>query len=477
MTREKKDILILGIGKVLQVIIALASIRILTEVLSEQEVGNYYLLLTLLTLFNFAFLNPLGQYFGRHLIHWEYNKNLLNATCVLLFLRFVAILFAIVIALIVYEMFTYDKYYSLSEFLLFIFISLIAGTHGVLLNAVNTLGNRIMFIIYAVTTLIIGLIFSLFILNYIDKSAIGWLYGIAISQLIFSIGLYKYVVKNNDFSLDKIKSAFNKKYIKKVAIFTIPVTITLFLQWGQNTSYRFIIEAKYSLEVLAYIGVGLAVSSAIFSAVESLVVQFYNPIYIRKITNSSKEIRTKAWNDIANYMIPLYIVLVVYVIVLSPYLTNLLVAKKFHEAYIYVMLGSLIEFFRVITNIVYMVSQSEVKTNTTILPYSIGFIFTIVSLYFFDMSDKLWVIPLVLALSYSVIFSVLFINMRKLLDIKINIYNLIKSFLLASPIFLIFLFDYENSMIKTLITIFISGIYFLFISYLIIQKQILGIYK
>jgi len=48
MTKQKKDILILGIGKVLQVVIALASIRILTEVLSEQEVGNYYLLLTLL---------------------------------------------------------------------------------------------------------------------------------------------------------------------------------------------------------------------------------------------------------------------------------------------------------------------------------------------------------------------------------------------------------------------------------------------
>ena len=143
MTKQKKDILILGIGKVLQVVIALVSIRILTEVLSAQEVGNYYLLLTLLTLLNFAFLNPLGQYFGRHLIHWEQNKNLLNATNVLLFLRFTAIVFSIFIALIVYEIFEYDKYYSLSEFLLFIFISLIAGTHGVLLNAVTLLGFKV----------------------------------------------------------------------------------------------------------------------------------------------------------------------------------------------------------------------------------------------------------------------------------------------------------------------------------------------
>jgi O-antigen/teichoic acid export membrane protein len=63
LTKSKKDLIILSLGKALQVIIALVSIRILTELLSEQEVGNYYLLLTVLTLFNFAFLNPLGQYY------------------------------------------------------------------------------------------------------------------------------------------------------------------------------------------------------------------------------------------------------------------------------------------------------------------------------------------------------------------------------------------------------------------------------
>ena len=471
MTKQKKDILILGIGKVLQVVIALVSIRILTEVLSAQEVGNYYLLLTLLTLFNFAFLNPLGQYFGRHLIHWEQNKNLLNATNVLLFLRFTAIVFSIFIALIVYEMFEYNRYFSLSEFLLFIFISLIAGTHGVLLNAVNTLGDRIKFIIYVVSTLLVGLLLSLVILNFVDKSAIGWLYGVSISQLIFSIGLYKYVVKNNSFSIDKVKSVFNAKYMKKIAIFIIPVTITLFLQWGQNQSYRFIIEAKYSLEALAYIAVGLAVSGAIFSAVESLATQYYNPIYMRQITNATKKDRAKAWNNLANYMIPTYLVLAIYVIILSPYLTNLLVAEKFHDAYIYAMYGAMIEFFRVITNLVYMVSQSEVKTNTTIVPYTVGFIFTIGSLYLFDMSEQLWMIPLFLALANGVIFIILFIYMKKLLDIKIDCINLVKFFLLALPLFLVLLISNDKDTIQTIMIIGLSGIYLLFLIYLIVKQH------
>lgn len=455
-------------------IIALVSIKILTTLLSEEEVGNYYLLITILTLFNFAFLNPLGQYYGRHLIAWEHSKNLLNATNVLLFLRVSAIVFSLFIAFGVYEILGYDKYYNLMDFLLFIFISLIAGTHGVLVGAVNSLGNRVKFTIYMVSTLVVGLILSLIIVNFIEQSGMGWLYGLSIAQVIFSIGLYKFVVKNNDFSLQRIKSAFEKDYMKKIAIFIIPVTATLFLQWGQNQSYRFIIEAKYSLEALAFIGVGLAVSAAIFSAVESLATQFYNPIYLKKITFVSKEDRAKVWNELASYMIPIYLILAVYVMILSPHLTKLLVASKFYEAYIYAIFGAMIEFFRVITNLVYTVSQSEVKTNTTILPYTIGFILTISSLYFFDMSEKLWMIPLFVGLINGVIFLLLFKNMKKLLDIKIDLMDLLKSFILVSPLFMILFIQNTQELLQTILSIGISGIYFLFLVYLIVQKRILG---
>ena len=51
--RTKKDIITLVVGKVLQVVLALLSLKILTSILSENEIGQYYLLITILTLFNF----------------------------------------------------------------------------------------------------------------------------------------------------------------------------------------------------------------------------------------------------------------------------------------------------------------------------------------------------------------------------------------------------------------------------------------
>ena len=474
LSKEKKDVLTLVIGKFLQVIIALISIKVLTEVLSTEEVGNYYLLLSILIFFNFTFLNPLGQYYGRHLISWQKSKNLFNATIVLIGLRILAIVVAMFFAYGVFEYFEYNKYCTLSEFLLFLFISLISGTYLVLLSAVNTLGNRIKFIRYMVATLAIGLLLSLYMVSFIDQSAIAWFYGIAISQLLFSVSIFKDLVKNNHFSMEKIKSKFSREYVKKIFYFIIPITITLFLQWGQNISYRFIVEAKYSIEVLAYIGVGLAVSGAIFSAVESLLTQYYNPIYLREITEASKEERTQSWNKLANYMIPIYILLAMYIIALSPYLTNLLVAQKFQEAYLYTMFGAMIEFFRVITNIIYMVSQSELKTNTTIIAYTIGFTISISALYLFDMSEALWIIPLSLSLSSAIVAVILFINMRKLLKISINIISILKSFIMALPFLTVFFIENDRTLLLTLLLIVSTGIYFLFAMYVILEKQILG---
>lgn len=474
LTKKNKDITILIIGKILQVIIALASIRILTEVLSEQEVGNYYLLLTVLAFFNFSFLNPLGQYYGRYLIKWKDGKNLFNATRVLLVLRTSGILLALFVSYGVYQVFEYDRYYTLNEFLLFIFISLTAGIHGVLLSAINVLGSRIKFVTYTILSLFFGLLLSLIIIHFIGKTSMNWLYGVAVSQLFFSIGIYKSVIKGNKFSVQKIKSVLNKNYIKKITIFLTPIVITLFLQWGQNISYRFIIEIKYSLEVLAFIGVGLAISSSIFATVESLASQFYNPIYLKNITYANKEGRENAWNELVDCMMPIYIFVAIFIIALSPYLVNFLVAQKFHEAYIYTMYGAIIEFFRVMTNLVYKVSQSEVKTKTTVVPYAVGFFSTVVFLYMFDFSDKFWAIPLVLIVTNIIVFILLFQNMNKLLNLKIQITNIVKSFVLVSPLFLALLFNSDKVILQNFLVLSISSCYLIFLTYIVTRKRILG---
>jgi len=232
-------------------------------------------------------------------------------------------------------------------------------------------------------------------------------------------------------------------------------------------SYRFLLENKYSLEVLASIAVGLSVSGAIFSAVEGLVSQYFNPIYLRQITDATKDIRAKSWNLLASNMIAIYILLAIFTISLSPYLVNILVAEKFNDVYIYTMVGVIIEFFRAMTNVVFKVAISELKTKRLMFPYLIGFILSIGTIYFIDFSDSLWKIPFVLGVSYVVIFTIMFFNMRKLLPISIDMYSIYKAILLGLPFSIFFFIDNYATIWISLGLISVSGLYFLLSIYLL----------
>ena len=75
MLKKENKLIPIIIGKFLQVIIMLVSIRIMTSILDEREVGQNYLLLTILSLLNFVFWGPAGQYFSRKTFFWKENKS------------------------------------------------------------------------------------------------------------------------------------------------------------------------------------------------------------------------------------------------------------------------------------------------------------------------------------------------------------------------------------------------------------------
>lgn len=227
MTILNKDLMILIGGKAFQVIIALVSIKVLTSIFSEEDLGRYYLLLTVVTLFDFAFFNSVGQYYGRHVIEWQASGRLKKATTSLILFRIFASLLSVLAAYVVYILFSYEKYYSANEFLIFIFIYLLVSTYLVLLNNLNTLGERAAFIKFLCLTLFFGLLFSYLIAVYLLKNEIGWLYGIVLSQLLFLYPILKYYLSFDGF----VSLKLNKVEFKKIFYFILPVTITLFLQW------------------------------------------------------------------------------------------------------------------------------------------------------------------------------------------------------------------------------------------------------
>jgi hypothetical protein len=287
--------------------------------------------------------------------------------------------------------------------------------------------------------------------------------------MLYSI--YRFFIQNNTFSFLSIKNVFVKNKLNTIFNFTYPIALSQIFMWGQGMSYRFIVDFKYSTEILAYIAVGMGISSAIFSAIENISMQYFNPIFLKKILNANKQQRTEAWNSIAKKIVPIYLITAIFIGFMAEILIKVLVDETFYSSYIYILCGISIDFFRVMTNLLNNVSQSEKKTRFIIQPYFIGFLFSITILSIVDFTNNYFMIPLVLSIASCLIFIFMYINMKKLLNIKYRI-DIFKVILLSLPFFMVKLIDIDNYGITLNIFILgIFGIYFLFATWMLQREK------
>ncbi len=457
-------------GRILQILIMLVSIRILTTLLSPEEVGNYYLALTILAFFNLVLLNPPGMYFGRHLLHWQRSQNLLNAISVFIVCMIVVAVVSISILAILFDISNYDEKYSFEIFALFIVLAMvISTTHRNVMYGSNTLGYRKEFVIFLIITLVLGLIFSSTLAYFYKASSLSWLFGVIIAESLILYFIFRFFIQGNKLDIQKIKDTITRERVKKILIFAVPIGITTFLMWGQNMSYRFIVDYKYSAEILGYIAVGLGISSAVFSSLEAIAMQYFNPIFLKDILDATKEKRAKAWNKMARLLIPLYILAMVFTIAMAEVLITILVDSKFYDSYIYTMVGASIEFFRVITNLLNNVSQAEHKTTYTIKPYVVGFLVALVILITFDFSENLVMIPLALSFAYLLVCVAMYIQMKRLLDIRLEA-DYLKVFALSVPFGAIYLLPTSSSVVQSLGYLGLFGGYFLLANWVMIRN-------
>tara|TARA_B110000046_G_scaffold184520_1_gene223233 strand:- start:14508 stop:15875 length:1368 start_codon:yes stop_codon:yes gene_type:complete len=450
----------------------LASIRLLTSLFTPEEVGNYYLALSILAFFNLVLLNPPSMYFSRHLLEWKLSKNLLNAIFIFFLWMLIVAVISVLAITILFDTTNYIEKFNLELFILFIVSAIIISTtHRNLIYGLNTIGFRKEFVVFLVITLMLGVIFSSALVYFHEAKSLYWLYGVILSEVLMLFFAFKFFIRGNVLDLKKIQITITKDRLKNIVKFTTPIGITTFLMWGQSMSYRFIVDYKYSAEVLGFISIGLGMSSAVFGSLEAILMQYFSPIFLKDILNASKPQRAKAWNKMASLVIPIYILALVFTIAMSKELISILTDPKFHDSYIYGMVGASTEFFRVISNLLNNVSQSEYKTQYTIMPYAIGFLVALFTLTIFDFGENVVMIPIVLSFSYFFVCIVMYVQMKKLLNIKLNV-NFLKVLAFSIPFGLIFFLPVSSSIFHSMSYLGFFGAYFLLSVWIVVNYKL-----
>lgn len=474
LDKAKSDFLIILVGKLLQVILMIVAIRVSTALLEPKEMGNIYIFTTIYTFFVLLLISPFGQYINRHTHQWHEQKSLLdNLGLYSLYLIIISI-FSVIVGFLLYS-FGVSQEIELEYFLSLLFLFILFMTlNQTILPLLNMLHYRLSFTILTVLTAFGIIVFGYLFVKLFGSTSENWLLGTVVSNTLFLI-IGFFILKN------RLNEKFNgffysfkkitKEKIKSILVFVMPLSVATLFMWLQNSGYRILIEQNIGLEFLGFLGVGLAISGQVASTIESIVMQYFHPIYYKQITNATVEERKKAIESFINKALPIYFMLAIFLTFLAKYVVEILVDEKYYGVYIFTTFGIWIEFFRMSSNLFGNISQSEMNTKKFMAPYIIGSLVTIILVYFSSLKvDYEFYLPIALLIGGILTMIVMYISMKKLIDFKIDFRLIFFSFLVSLPYFSTYVFDFETNLVLNLLVVGSFGIYFLGTIYFIYKK-------
>ncbi|MBU2896907.1 hypothetical protein [Vibrio hepatarius] len=411
-----KNISIIIIGRLIQILVLVATLKLVTKFLTKEEVGIYYFYTGVVTLLIGLFITPIGTYFNRNI--FKIKENMANGVAFLLLIRFLLILIAVAISWTIYILLDFKKYIEIKDFLILVTIALIGSNYITLTNSLNTLAKNVKFTITLSSIVVFGLIASVLSIYVNDFKAYYWLLGLYISQVL-SIPIVIFLLVEQP--INKFEKYLLKIDYLKIIKFITPLAFVSLVIWLQTTGYRYIVEDKFGVENLAYIALGLSISSSIFSAFESVLTQVFKPNFIKKISlDESPENRVKQWNIMLNNIMPIYIFLGVFIISNYELFPYFLLGSDYSSVGLYIVLGVFIEFFKVFKNHIGLIGHATYNTKSLIMPNIIPAL-SLIPITFFVDSEGMYQIPIYILLFLLISIFYIFKSIGKKFEIKLKI--------------------------------------------------------
>ncbi|WP_419737154.1 oligosaccharide flippase family protein [Pseudomonas sp. COR18] len=411
----------LALGRVLQVVVMLASIKMSTTFLSTSEVGNLYIIVTLTGFFGLFLINPVGQYVNRKTHEWYASGVVLNKLIVYFMYVLLATLLSLVLVLVLPLV---GVARSMNYILLALAVPLFVffnTWNQTVIPMINLLGRHVVFSVLTVFSSFFALIFSSILVLLGHVSAVFWIFGQTLGiGLLAIVGMVYFFKKiERRFDLKAVVEDFRLKNIKTISLFSLPLALSVLFLWMQGQSYRLLIENYISLEFLGFFGVGMSIATSISSSFESIVMQWLYPALYRNMSDE-KNFGT-VLSKMASVLLPVYFFLAVFVSFLAVYLVEILVGSEYSRSSMFVVFGIWVEFFRMSANLLSMAAHSKMDTRSLFFPYAVGGVGVFIGVFFAAQSEFYRIaVPLVLLMVGGLSFMVMVFRMNQLVRIYLK---------------------------------------------------------
>lgn len=381
----KRDLFLLGFGRVVSAVVALVSIRVATALLVPEQFGKLALLNAVLIFCGLFLINPIAQHINLHTHAWWDEGTLYSR---MRSYKGYVLLVSIVGMIAVAIMYRNNPIENILFAALATFLMVLSYTwNGTLIPMLNMLGFRAQSVGLTLLTLIPGMLFSI-IFTIAFPSATSWFMGQAIGLAIGSMGA-NYIFKG--LLGDSISRNQKRPLISKIDIlkYCLPLALATGLMWILLSGYRFLIEAYWGLVELGLLAVGFQLTAGIWALVESLATQLLYPAFTRRISDSHQPSELKlAYSDLLNTLLPIYFLVAGLLFVGAPYILKLFVAPEYQDATEFFMFGAGIELCRVLGNLLSNAAHAQREVLDLSLPYGVGAFVTLLTIYIFGSIHK-----------------------------------------------------------------------------------------
>ncbi|HED1420427.1 TPA: oligosaccharide flippase family protein [Kluyvera georgiana] len=429
-----KNLVILVFCRLLQISVSLLSLRVMTTLLNERQIGQYYVFMSLFMLATLSVINPVGQYISRNINKWKKEGNLI--TWLKRYIIFVIAFSLLFISIYRIWLLFFDGNHGIKVLILsFLYISVVS-LNQFILYSLNILGSRFEFSILTVITAFLSLLFGylFYDFNVLGKASVySWISGLVAANLFIFIISWS-ILKRKEPSRINIK---DRVAIKEIMRFSIPIGISTFFMWILNAGYRFGIEPLVGLEYLGIIAVCFSVSGQIMTVVESLVTQVLQPQLFRQLDHLDRKKRISAFCTYMNECISIYFSILLFGSIFMFHIFLLLIDKKYIPYAVVGIIALWSEFFRASTNAIALYFFGEKQMQLNIYPYLIGATFLILA--FLSIGGVLkdyhlfLSLPLIIAIANMISLISCFLLVNKHGALRIKLIFLLKRVLVVSP--------------------------------------------
>ena len=363
-------LLLIGTGRGLLLLLALANIRLYTELLSAVQVGRLSILIAITSVLSVLVDRSLGAYWYRMLVSWNQAGVLRGQLH-----RFIGALAIIGVAgaaatALLAETVGFGVAVSLPALAALAFCGIVLNSlFSAVTGSLNILGARGAFVAISVASVGLGLALSVSAGLRLPQAE-WWLAGGFLAQAVVILpGLWlldrHLAAPRTDVTPAGLDAASWRR-------FAGPAVVSAALYSAQLLGYRFVLNGVAGTKAVAFFTVAFGLGVAAMNAFDYFVTQLAQPRFFRRLTDADPSAMASAWNAYARAVVPAVILMALFTGAAGPLILRLGASSTFGAAGRIVAFGVAADALRILAQLVAMVPHATLETRRLVLPSIVG---------------------------------------------------------------------------------------------------------